>query len=82
MNHASGAVIEPMRTVGIAEASGVGPRTAMNGAWTKDASGSQWALLGIGRTGFAGMWLPTSAKIQMKSTLSPWPAASARATST
>ena len=50
--------------------------------WMKDASGSQWALDGIGRTGSAGMWPPTSAKIQTKSTVRPWPAASDRATST
>ena len=82
MNQVSGAVIEPIRTVGMAEARVVGPRTAMNGAWMNDASGSQWALPGIGRTGLAGIWLPTSAKIQMKSRFSPWPAARFRATST
>ena len=54
----------------------------MNGTWTSDASGIQWALDGIGRTGFAGIRPPTSAKIQMKSTLKPCPAASGRATST
>jgi hypothetical protein len=43
----------------------------MNGTWTIDASGIQWAFEGIGRTGFAGIVPPTSGKIQMKSTLKP-----------
>ena len=34
----------------MAEARAVGPRSAMNGAWMNDASGSQWAFAGIGRT--------------------------------
>ncbi len=54
----------------------------MNGTWTSEASGIQWALDGIGRTGLAGITPPTSAKIQTTSTLKPWPAASCRATST
>ena len=54
----------------------------MNGTWTRAASGIQCALDAIGRTGFAGMAPPISGKIQMKSTLKPWPAASWRATST
>jgi hypothetical protein len=82
MNHVSGAVIEPMRIVGIAEATVVGPRTAMKGHWMNEARGSQWALPGIGNAGLAGILLPTSAKIQTKSRFRPWPAARARATST
>ena len=54
----------------------------MNGTWTSEASGIQWALLGIGSVGSAGIVPPTSAKIQMKSTWRPCPAATARATST
>ena len=54
----------------------------MNGTWTSEASGIQWAFEGIGRTGLAGITPPTSGKIQMKSTLNPWPEASCRATST
>ena len=80
--HASGAASDPMMANGSAEANGVGPRSHMNGTWTIEASGIQWALLGIGRMGTAGSLPPTSAKIQMKSTLKPWPAASERATST
>ena len=57
-------------------------RASRNGTWTSDASGIQWAFDGIGRTGSAGSAPPTSGKIQMKSTLNPSPAASARATST
>ncbi len=57
------------------------PNTTRNGTWTSDASGIQWAFEGIGRTGFAGILPPTSAKIQTKSTLNPWPVASDRATS-
>ena len=80
--HASGAASAPMSANGSAEAIAVGPRSQMNGTWTSDASGIQWALEAIGRTGFAGIMPPTSAKIQMKSTLNPWPDASWRATST
>ncbi len=47
-----------------------------------DASGIQWAFEGIGRVGYAGIFPPTSAKIQMKSTLNPPPVWSDRATST
>jgi hypothetical protein len=54
----------------------------MNGTWTMEASGIQWALLGMGSVGFGGTVPPTSAKIQMKSTSNPRPAARARATST
>src|SRR5436309_14459425 len=82
MNHVSGAVIEPIRSVGLADAIVVGPSRTMNGAWRNDASGSQWALPGIGRVGFGGILLPTSAKIQTKSRFRPWPPARARATST
>jgi len=71
-----------MNANGSADASAVGPRTAMNGTWTIEASGIQWAFDGIGRVGKAGMWPPTSAKIQTKLTLKPWPAARFRATST
>ncbi len=80
--HASGAASAPAIANGSAEAMAVGPSSQMNGTWTSDASGIQWALDGIGRTGLAGMAPPTSGKIQMKSTLKPWPAASWRATST
>ena len=45
----------------------------MNGTWMNDASGSQCAFDGIGRTGFAGILPPTSAKIQTKSTLKAVP---------
>ena len=71
-----------MSANGSAEAKAVGPRSQMNGTWMNDASGIQWALLGIGRTGSAGRTPPTSAKIQTKSTSNPWPSAIARATST
>ncbi len=54
----------------------------MNGTWTMDASGAQWALDGIGSTGFAGIRPPTSAKIQTTSVVKPCPAASSRATFT
>ena len=80
--HVSGAASDPMSTSGRAEAIAVWPMTAMNGAWMNDASGSQCAFDGIGRTASAGGFPPTSAKIQTKSTLRPWPLASARATST
>ena len=80
--HVRGAASEPMSTIGSAEAMAVGPMTATNGAWMKDASGSQWALEGIGNTASAGMDPPTSAKIQTNGTVSPSPDASDRATST
>ena len=51
------------------------------GTWTIEARGIQCAFDGIGRTGLAGILPPTSAKIQTKSTLKPWPAARDRATS-
>ncbi len=68
---ASGAASAPMNANGSAEAMAVGPRSQMNGTWTSDASGIQWAFEGIGRTGLAGITPPTSGKIQMKSTLKP-----------
>ncbi len=71
-----------MRANGSADATGVDPSSQMNGTWTSEASGIQWALLGIGSVGSAGIVPPTSAKIQMKSTWRPCPAATARATST
>ena len=82
MSQVSGATSEPSRIPGIALARAVGPRSEMNGAWRKLSSGSQWAFDGIGSTAGFGRWLPTSAKIQTKSTFRPWPAAIARATST
>ena len=82
MAHVSGAAIEPMSTNGSAEAHAVAPSTAMNGTWTIDANGIQCAFDGIGRAGTAGIPPPTSGKIQTKSTLKPWPAATFRATST
>ena len=82
ISQASGAANAPAIANGIADANAVGPRSQMNGTWTSDASGIQWALDGIGRTGLAGIAPPTSGKIQMKSTLNPLPAASCRATST
>ena len=42
----SGAASEPMIASGRAEASAVGPRTAMNGAWTKLASGQPVGVRG------------------------------------
>ena len=78
----SGAAIEPMSANGSADAQATSPKIARNGTWTIDASGIQWALDGIGRVGTAGILPPTSGKIQMKSTLNPWPAWRARATST
>jgi hypothetical protein len=54
----------------------------MKGNCTTEASGIQWALEGIGRTGSAGIAPPTSGKIQITSMLKPCPAYSARATST
>jgi hypothetical protein len=71
-----------MSTPGIALATGLGPRMEMNGAWRKLASGSQCAFDGIGSVGASGIRAPTSAKIQMKSTFRPLPAAMERATST
>ena len=82
MNQVSGAVVAPASANGMAETQAAVPRTAMNGSWTSDARGSQWALLGIGRCGSAGRTPPVSTKAQMKSTLNPWPAWRARATST
>ena len=67
---------------GSADASGVGPSSHIVGSCTSDASGIQWALLAIGRIGWAGIRPPTSTNDQMKSMLKPWPAWSARATST
>ena len=64
----------------MSDASIVGPSAQMNGTWTIDASGSQWAFDGTGRPALAGIAPPTSGKIQTKSTLKPWPAASSRAT--
>ncbi len=69
--HVSGAAIAPSSANGSADAKPVGPSSQMNGTWTIEASGIQWAFEGIGRTGFAGIAPPTSGKIQMKSTLKP-----------
>jgi hypothetical protein len=80
--HASGAASDPMRANGRADATGDDPNSQMNGTWTSDASGIQWALLGIGSVGSAGSFPPTSAKIQMKSTWKPCPPATEFATST
>ena len=77
-----GAASEPMIASGRADAMGLGPSSVMNGTWTRLASGSQWALDGIGSVAGSGIRLPTSAKIQTKSTFRPCPAAMARATST
>src|SRR5258706_14392409 len=66
--HASGAASDPMRANGSAEANGVGPRSQMNGTWTIEASGIQWALLGIGRTGTAGKLPPTAPEDHVKNT--------------
>ena len=71
-----------MSANGNADAQAVVPKTARNGTWTSDASGIQWALLGIGRLGSAGIDPPRSTNVQMKSMLNPWPAWSARATLT
>ena len=54
----------------------------MNGTWTSDASGIQWAFEGIGRVGSAGIVPPTSGKIQIRSIVKPRPPARFRATST
>ena len=80
--HASGAANAPANANGSADAIAVGPSSQMNGTWTIEASGIQCALDAIGSTGSAGIFPPTSAKIQTTSTLNPWPAASWRATST
>ena len=71
----------PMSANGRAAAHATLPKTARNGSWTIDASGIQCAFEGIGRTGSAGIVPPTSAKIQMKSTLNPSPAWRLAATS-
>ena len=39
----------------------------MNGTWTSEASGIQWAFEGTGRVGLAGIPPPTSGKIQIAS---------------
>ena len=62
-----------MSANGSADAHATSPKSARNGTWTIDASGIQWAFEGIGRVGSAGIVPPTSAKIQMKSTLKPVP---------
>ena len=71
-----------MSANGRAEANAVGPRSQMNGTWTRDASGIQCALDAMGSTASAGMRPPTSGKIQTTSMEKPCPAASCRATST
>src|SRR6476661_5249574 len=73
MAQASGAATAPVIANGSADAHATGPNAQMNGTWTSEASGIQWALLGIGRVGTAGIVPPTSGKIQMKSTENPWP---------
>ena len=78
----SGAASAPTRAKGAADAQATSPNTNRNGTWTRDASGIQWPKAGIGRTGWAGIAPPTSAKIQTKSTLRPPPAWIARAAST
>ena len=82
MAQASGAASAPRIANGSQDAAAVGPSSQMNGTWTSEARGIQWALDAIGRTGLAGIPPPTSGKIQMKSTARPWPAASSRATFT
>jgi hypothetical protein len=47
------------------------PRSHIVGSWMIAASGIQWALLGIGSIGLAGMRPPTSTNDQMKSMLKP-----------
>src|ERR1035437_10739871 len=69
-----GAASDPTLANGIADASGVGPRSHIAGSWMIAASGIQWALLGIGSIGWAGIRPPTSTKDPMKSMLKPWPA--------
>jgi hypothetical protein len=68
---ASGAAKAPQIANGSADAIAVGPRSQMNGTCTSEASGIQWALDAIGRTGFAGIAPPTSGKIQTTSTEKP-----------
>ena len=71
-----------MSANGSAAAQATSPKSARNGTWTIEASGIQCAFDGMGRVGTAGIAPPTSGKIQMKSTLKPFPACSWRATST
>ena len=78
----SGAASDPISVNGSADAHGVGPSSARNGTWTRDASGIQWAFDGIGSVGSAGMVPPTSGKIQIRSIVIPRPSARFRATST
>ncbi len=54
----------------------------MNGTWTIDARGIQWAFDGTGSVGNAGIVPPTSGKIQIASMVKPCPAARLWATST
>ena len=49
--HVSGAASAPRRANGSAEAIAVGPRSQMNGTWTMEARGIQWAFEGTGRVG-------------------------------
>ena len=77
----SGAARAPISANGSAAAQATSPKIDRNGTWTIDASGIQCAFEGIGRTGSAGSDPPTSAKIQMKSTLKPCPACRFVATS-
>ena len=72
----------PMSANGSAAAHATSPKSARNGTWTIEARGIQCAFEGIGSVGSSGILPPTSAKIQMKSTLKPFPAWSWRATST
>src|SRR5256885_15564865 len=81
MAHASGAASAPIKAKGTAAANAFEPKTTRNGTWTIEARGIQCAFDGIGRIGLAGILPPTSAKIQTKSTLKPWPLARDRATS-
>ena len=60
-----GAAAAPMSAKGRAEAQAVAPSSQMNGTWTMDARGIQWAFDGIGSVGSAGIVPPTSGKIQM-----------------
>ena len=77
-----GAAIAPISANGSASAQATSPKTAMNGTWTIEARGIQWAFDGIGSIGSAGILAPTSAKIQTKSMLKPVPAWRLLATST
>jgi hypothetical protein len=81
-NQVIGAASDPTMANGMTDAQGVGPRSHIVGSWMIAASGIQWALLGMGSTGLAGIRPPTSTNDQMKSMLKPCPACSARATST